>query len=602
MKELGKRAIAKLTDDWAPAEDRKPDLYAKYLEIDERLGARGVPRASAFWKKEIRRFIRSGRFRWVVRKGRRAGGSTEMTKLAIAVSLYGDWDLPPGEVGMIAWLSVERREASTRLRTFPTYLGLLGETFVARGDEVEHKSISPSGRERTCIFRVVTASVTAVVGHTVVFAIMDELSRWRDEATNANPASEVYNSLAPAMATIPSGRIVLLSSPWSETDFHATLFDQGETEEQCVSFCESWVGNPTLTPEGTRKLAASEIVWLREYAAKPSASTTSLIGKDELEFLVRKGATRLPPIPGARHIIGLDVGLRNDRTGIVVARKELRTNPDGTVKDVLVVCAVEHLVPGFLKRISIEEVVAAVAKLARIYPGVVLADMHYFDSVEPALRAMGIEVVEVKMSPAAISDRVAALQAKLSAHAVELVDHPELRKEILQAVVVHAQGGRITCKAPEGRRGLHDDLLAALLNTNDAEQFGKLVACDGEIRIQRGRVSFDASTGTLEVGRTRYFTRTAHGREIERPPPYGTRHFIAWAIECVARGEFSSEVERWIAERGLKPTEARDCPERLDPTFEERRLNEIRNGVPPFATALEESHLEYVMRTARSRD
>jgi hypothetical protein len=548
-----------------------PDLYDRLLEIDARLAAKGIPALSPFWKRECRRFLRGGKRRWVIRSGRRAGKSLTMAKLALTFALFGPWTMPIGEVATIPFLSTERREAAARIRQIAGMLDALGEGYDKREDEVELRS-------RPCVLRVVTASVRATAGFTSVFVVCDEVAKWKDEASGANPANEVIASVTPTMATIESARIVLASSPWSEVDPHAVMYDAGEDDAQCVSFCESWIGNPSITRESTRKDAPSELVWLREYAARPSAATTSLISKDEYSAIEKKGIPRLPPIAGARHLIGLDVGLRNDRTAIVVTRKELRPDPTtGDVREVLVVAEIAHLVPGILKRISIDDVVDAVAKVARTYPGTVYADAHYYDAVAPALRQRGLQVEEVPMTPAAISARVAALQSRLSTPGtIEVVEHDELRREILNAIVVHHNGGRITAKAPE-KRGAHDDILSALLITTDPEYFRPLAPCEGEVIVKYGAINFDPEARALDVGRTRYFTRTADGREVEREPPFGSVAFVRWAQEIVAQGGFSASIERWCAELGVEPKPGLD-PELLDPANRVRGLTvRVRN-------------------------
>jgi hypothetical protein len=243
-------------------------VIEKLLALDAALVAAGFPAMSPWWKSEIARFLESGRRRWVIRAGRRAGKSTTLTRLGLAHALFGAWDVPRGDTATIVFVSVSKDEASARLRTLADLLAALRIPFDRRGDEIEIAS------PRRVVFRVVACNTSAVVGFTSIAIFCDEVARWEDRDHAANPAAAVVGSLAPTMATQDAGFIVLGSTPWTRDDFHAESFERGDDAHQITSYGPSWECNPTLTEERTHELEPDPAVWQREYLAIPSDATS----------------------------------------------------------------------------------------------------------------------------------------------------------------------------------------------------------------------------------------------------------------------------------------------------------------------------------------
>lgn len=243
-------------------------FLARYDALDAALVARGFPATSPWWRKQIERFVRSARRRWIIRAGRRAGKSSTLCRLAVAWALWGTWHVPPGDTAVIPFVSVDRSEAAARLKTIAEILRALGIHAEPRGDELELP-------DRRLVFRVVTCSIRGTVGFTAVAVFGDEMARWESRDTAANPAQEVMGSLRPTMATQPDAFEVCSSSPWGTDDYHAQLFDAGDTDHQLVSFAETWLANPTITEEQTHALEPDERVWSREYAAVPGATLSA---------------------------------------------------------------------------------------------------------------------------------------------------------------------------------------------------------------------------------------------------------------------------------------------------------------------------------------
>lgn len=244
-------------------------FLARFDAMNAALVESGFPAISDWWRQQIGRFFAAGRRRWVIRAGRRAGKSSTLARLAVAWALWGTWSVPAGDVAVIPFVSVDRDEASARLRTIAAVLRALGVSFEERTNEIEITGA------RTVLFRVTTCSTRGTVGFTSIACFCDEVARWESRDIGANPAKEVVGSLSPTMATQPSAFLVLSSSPWGTDDFHAEQFDLGDTAHQVVSFAPTWLANPTLSEQDTHALEPDPKLWQREYAGEPG-STLSL--------------------------------------------------------------------------------------------------------------------------------------------------------------------------------------------------------------------------------------------------------------------------------------------------------------------------------------
>lgn len=525
----------------------KPRLYLQLLELDERLRAAGWPGLSAFWKRTLQRFFGSKARRLVLRVGRRGGKSLTMCKLALLIALCGEWTaaLPPGELGVLAFLSVDKEEAASRLRTITAMLDALGEPYARRGDEVELE-------RRPALFRVLTATVAGVVGRTCISVFADEVSRWKDAETGANPAREIIASVAPSMATIREARLFLVSSPWSETDFHAQEFERGDTEHQQVAQAATWEANPTLTEDQTKALEPHGPTWLREYAGRPTAGSTSICSRAEYDACETKGVDRREPVAGGFYAHLADFGFRVDSTAILTMHQELRAASD-RIDEVVALDRLSVLAPTPLRKVTPVDAVRALADHVREFGGgPVYCDQFHFDSMAALCLERGIKLVQLPDTPTALTTRIRSLQARFAAGTVSLIEHETLRREVLAAQLQLHAGGRMTLRAPD-RRGAHDDTVSVLLKACDPEVLGRLQYTAGDVETEVTPVHWDGHE--LSGGEIRYFQRLPNGKRVPRAPPFGSPAFETWAERMIASGHSHPDIERWKAERELRGRE-----------------------------------------------
>lgn len=236
---------------------------------------------SPWWREALIRFYASGRRQLVLRVGRRGGKSSTLCRVAILEALYGEHRIPPGDIGIVGVVSVSVPEASQRLRTIRAILDTLGVKYKPTDGGIELI-------DRPVAFRVFAASLAAVVGGTWICAICDEVARWRDADSGANPAREVLASLRPTMATQANAKIFLSSSPLSTLDAHYDAFELGETENQLVAYAPSWMANPTLTRERLQREEPDRRVFAREYEALPMSALSAAFDPDDVDRAMRE--------------------------------------------------------------------------------------------------------------------------------------------------------------------------------------------------------------------------------------------------------------------------------------------------------------------------
>ncbi len=142
--------------------------------------------------------------------GGRRGGKT---KLASRIALYEGFrshNLTRGDRGYVMLIAPTKRQAQIAFRYIFADLkssSLLWPSVVnARRDEID----LIHGTTIACY----ACSHIAVRGVSIVCAICDELAFWHHEETAANPEEEVLAALRPAMAALPTAKLIKISTPY----------------------------------------------------------------------------------------------------------------------------------------------------------------------------------------------------------------------------------------------------------------------------------------------------------------------------------------------------------------------------------------------------
>jgi hypothetical protein len=415
--------------------------------LERALIAAKFPAMTEWFRQTLTDFYGTSRKQLVLRVGRRGGKSSTLCRVAVLEALYGQHVIPPGDVGVVAIISVSRDEASQRLRTIRAVLDAL---------KVKYRPTDSGGIElvhRPIAFKVYSASIAGVSGFTCVCAIADEVAKWRDADTGANPASEVLASLRPTLAGQQHARIFLSSSPLGSTDAHATAFDVGDTDFQLVAYAPTWVARPTLTEAETHNLEPDPRRWSREYLAVPQAGALGCFVPEEIE---RAFAPRPPIRSMGKQALVIDASSgRKDRFTFGIFGFE-QTEPT-----ILRFSAISGIEPAEARAIGALGIARKIALLGRQL-GIATAhgDQRESFALAAAFGTFGVKFVEhvwtAQSKPEAVSD----VRRWFREDRIHLPVHEAMRRELYNFEERITADGSFTF----GARGSgHDDYVSLLI-------------------------------------------------------------------------------------------------------------------------------------------
>lgn len=428
----------------------EPAILRELPVLEKRLQAHGFPPMSPWWRDQFVVFYTAGVRQLVLRVGRRGGKSSSLCRVAVLEALYGDHDIPPGDVGVVAIVSTRRDEAQQRLRTIRAILDALGEEYKATAEAVTLTS-------RPVMFKVFAANVAAVSGFTAIAIIADEIAKWRDEDTGANPATEVLAALRPTMATQRNARIFLSSSPLGTEDAHATAFALGTTEFQIAAHAESWVANPTVTEADTHALEPDPRIWAREYAAVPQAGVLGAFDPDDVAraFVPRQ----MDSVVMGRPVLILDVssGKKDAWTWGVV-----RWLMPSSGVPILKFDLISGKYGAFWKELNAVDLVAQLANLAKsLGCATVHGDQREEFMVTGEFQKQGVAFFAHPWTASSKPLAVEVVRRWMREGALWLPEHDGMRKELLNFEERITPSGAFTF----GARGSgHDDHVALLIS------------------------------------------------------------------------------------------------------------------------------------------
>src|ERR1019366_9003751 len=178
--------------------------------------------------------------------GRRGGKSRMAAALAVYIALFCKHKLAPGEVGMVLILVASVSQSKT---VFGYVKAFLSKSPVLK------KEVANVTKEEIVLCNGIVISSHAnsfrtVRGRTLVAAIFDEVSFWRDD-TSAQPDVETYTAVLPSLATT-NGMLIGISSPYRKVGLlhgkHKQFFGV-DSDEVLVVQGSSRAFNSTLTEE-----------------------------------------------------------------------------------------------------------------------------------------------------------------------------------------------------------------------------------------------------------------------------------------------------------------------------------------------------------------
>lgn len=234
--------------------------------------------------------------------GRRGGKSRILALIAVWLACFHDYRqyLDEGELGVVQVLAADKEQARVILRYVKGFIKKV--PMLAR--MIERDTNVGLELSNSISIEITTSSYRAVRGRTVVAALCDEIAFWQSDETSANPDVETINAIKPGMATIPSGMLLLASSPYSRRGVLYNMHRQyhGKDDPRVLSWqAATDVMNREIDPAFLAQAYQDDPVSAAaEYGAQFRTDVEAFIAREAVEAVTSEERER-PYLPDLKY-------------------------------------------------------------------------------------------------------------------------------------------------------------------------------------------------------------------------------------------------------------------------------------------------------------
>jgi hypothetical protein len=378
--------------------------------------------------------------------GRRGGKSRIVAFVATHLATELDYSayLAPGEVATVAIIAADRKQARAIFRYISGALAkdpALAEMVVKETTE----SIELNNR---VVIEIATANFRVTRGYTYAAVLADETAFWRNDES-ANPDEEIIGAIRPGLSTIPGAMLLMASSPYAKKGVLYKTFRRHYGKDGARVLV--WKGptlemNPKVDPELIAEAYEDDPQKASsEYGAEFRDDIADFVTREAVDQCTAPGRLELPRVSSIQYVAFVDPsGGSADAMTLAIAHREGRHGDDG--KAVLDALRVQK--PPF----SPEQTVFEFCAFLKTY-GVsrVTGDRYAGEWPREQFRKHG---VEYDLSEKVKSDLYRDLLPMLNSGQCELLDLPQLHKELTGLERRTARGGKDSI---DHGPGAHDD-------------------------------------------------------------------------------------------------------------------------------------------------
>ncbi|MDP9403846.1 MAG: terminase large subunit [Actinomycetota bacterium] len=324
--------------------------------------------------------------------------------------------------------------------------------------EVEVQTWRVLHRRSGASLTVLPADAAGAWGLRPRLVVVDELAQWKDTAN----ARGMWEATASAMGKVPGARLLVITSAGDPAHWSAKILAHARSLPDRWRVSETpgplpWV-DPSWLAEQRALLPESQ--YRRLHLNEWAAGEDRIASADDLAAcVVLEGP--LPARPGERYVIGLDVGLKRDRTVAAVCHSEALVNPEhGTVGQRVVLDRM-HVWSGTRDApVLLDAVEQWVAQASALYNGARAAiDPWQAIGLGQRLRERKVAVDEFTFSSSSVGQLALTLHQLIRAHALALPDDQDLLDELANVRLVETAPGVLRMDHDAGR---HDDRAVAI--------------------------------------------------------------------------------------------------------------------------------------------
>jgi hypothetical protein len=281
--------------------------------------------------------------------------------------------------------------------------------------------------------------------------LVDELAQW---AATTGPR-KLWEATTSAMAKIPGSRLTVLTSAGDPAHWSHKILEHAYGDPLWrvheVAGPPPWADAERLA-EQRRRLPESS--YLRLFENRWTAAEDRLTSLEDLRACVLLDGP-LEPVAGGRYVIGLDLGLKRDRTVAAVAHGEKAGDGVRVVLDRMEVWSGTRLRPVNLT--AVEEWLLEVA--LRFNRAKIIADPYQAVGMAQRLRRGGLQVEEYAFSQQSVGRLAVALHTAIRDHRLVLPADEELIDELANVRLRETSPGVLRMDHDSDK---HDDRAIAL--------------------------------------------------------------------------------------------------------------------------------------------
>lgn len=382
--------------------------------------------------------------------GRRSGKDSRLAaNTALIEALFREHKLATGERGYVVAIAPTRKQASVafqyilaRLENSPSMRAMIsGDPHDNEVDLVNGITIS-----------VLAANQRTARGFSIVCAIFDEEAFFYDDATNANPASEILKAVRPGMASFPNAKLIRISSPFAKV---GNLWESWRDREKHPGVLTWKLDTRTMNPSLDRAFLDAEErrdpeSFEREYGANFYESASAFLPADAVEACVVRNRIELPYQPGVQFYSALDVAFKNDWFAFCIVHRVGAK----VVQDFVRSWKGSRSAP-----VNLSQVLSEIVSTLKLYHcRKIHGDSVCSEPVRQALAAQGVTFEQATTLGTRAAPIWSTLRTLVTSREMELLDDAQTVTELKRLELIVTSGGNQRVEASSG----HDDRAVVL--------------------------------------------------------------------------------------------------------------------------------------------
>jgi len=305
-------------------------------------------------------------------------------------------------------------------------------------------------RKTGSFVEVLAADGASAWGLSPAVVVLDEFPFWHDTEN----ARELFDALVTALPKRPGSRLIVMGTAGDPSSWAAKIYEAALADPEAWRVSEPTGPPPWMSPaevelERKRLLPST---FARLFQNRWQSGEDRLATPAEVAACVGHEGD-LAPAPGHVYAMGLDIGLKSDRTALTIAHMERRPEPTVVVDRVFVW-------QGTLDRpVDLSQVEATIFEAHQSYRGKVVVDPYQAAHLVQRLRRRGVSMVEFTFSSASVGRLALTLFRLLRDARLDLPNDAGLLDELARVKLLEPAPGVYRIDHAHGE---HDDRAISL--------------------------------------------------------------------------------------------------------------------------------------------